>query len=114
MEKYPEYVFGASQPQLYQWMKEGYPELYEQIKERIKEGRWEPQGAMWVEPDTNISGGEALVRQILYGKRFFELEFGQEMKVLWSARCIRLYGKPAADSCQIRCRIYDDPEIVLE
>ncbi|MEK5418546.1 alpha-mannosidase [Paenibacillus sp. FSL L8-0708] len=83
MEKYPEYVFGASQPQLYQWMKEGYPELYEQIKERIKEGRWEPQGAMWVEPDTNISGGEALVRQILYGKRFFELEFGQEMKVLW-------------------------------
>ncbi|WP_339192397.1 glycoside hydrolase family 38 C-terminal domain-containing protein [Paenibacillus sp. FSL E2-0230] len=83
MEKYPEYIFGASQPQLYQWMKEGYPELYEQIKERIKEGRWEPQGAMWVEPDTNISGGEALVRQILYGKRFFEQEFGQEMKVLW-------------------------------
>ncbi len=83
MEKYPDYIFGASQPQLYQWMKDCHPKLYEQIRERIREGRWEPQGAMWVEPDTNISGGEALVRQILYGKRFFEQEFGQEMKVLW-------------------------------
>lgn len=83
MEEYPDYVFGASQPQLYQWIKDQYPGLYEQVKERIKEGRWEVQGAMWVEPDTNISGGEALVRQILYGKRFFQQEFGQEMKVLW-------------------------------
>ncbi|WP_379146160.1 alpha-mannosidase [Paenibacillus sp. sgz500992] len=83
MEKYPDYMFGASQPQLYQWMKEYYPKLYDKVKERIQEGRWEPQGAMWVEPDTNISGGEALVRQILYGKRFFKQEFGQEMKVLW-------------------------------
>ncbi|MEC0136743.1 glycoside hydrolase family 38 C-terminal domain-containing protein [Paenibacillus macerans] len=83
MEKYPDYVFGASQPQLYQWMKEHYPQLYERVKERVREGRWEAQGAMWVEPDTNISGGEALVRQILYGKRFFREEFGQEMKVLW-------------------------------
>lgn len=83
MEKYPDYIFGASQPQLYQWMKDFYPKLYEQIRERISEERWEPQGAMWVEPDTNISGGEALVRQVLYGKRFFEQEFGQEMKVLW-------------------------------
>ncbi|GIO85711.1 alpha-mannosidase [Paenibacillus faecis] len=83
MEKYPDYVFGASQPQLYAWMKEHYPKLYGRIKERIREGRWEAQGAMWVEPDTNISGGEALVRQILYGKRFFREEFGQDMKVLW-------------------------------
>ncbi|GJM72081.1 hypothetical protein HMSSN036_42970 [Paenibacillus macerans] len=70
LEKYPDYVFGASQPQLYQWMKEHYPQLYERVKKRVREGRWEAQGAMWVEPDTNISGGEALVRQILYGKRF--------------------------------------------
>ncbi|QAY65258.1 alpha-mannosidase [Paenibacillus protaetiae] len=83
MENYPDYVFGASQPQLYQWIKERYPELYGQIKERVQEGRWEAQGAMWVEPDTNISGGEALIRQILYGKRFFQEEFGKEMKVLW-------------------------------
>lgn len=83
MEKYPDYVFGASQPQLYLWIKQYYPGLYEQIKARVAEGRWELQGAMWVEPDTNISGGEALARQILYGKRFFEQEFGQEMKSLW-------------------------------
>lgn len=83
MEKYPDYVFGASQPQLYQWIKDFYPKLYDQVKARVEEGRWEAQGAMWVEPDTNISGGEALVRQILYGKRFFRKEFGKEMKVLW-------------------------------
>ncbi|TCP21335.1 alpha-mannosidase [Scopulibacillus darangshiensis] len=83
MEKYPDYIFGASQPQLYQWIKDHYPSLYTQIKERIEEGRWEVQGAMWVEPDANISGGEALVRQILYGKQFFQSEFGKEMKVLW-------------------------------
>lgn len=83
MEKYPDYVFGASQPQLYQWVKEEHPALYSQIKERVAEGRWEAQGAMWVEADTNVSGGEALVRQILYGKRFFREEFGKEMEILW-------------------------------
>ena len=83
MEKYPDYVFGASQPQLYVWMKEKYPKLYEKIKEKIVEGRWEAQGGMWVEADTNLSSGEALVRQLLYGKKFFREEFGKDMKVLW-------------------------------
>ncbi|UVI27583.1 alpha-mannosidase [Paenibacillus spongiae] len=83
MERYPDYVFGASQPQLYDWMKKHYPKLYDQVKERVKEGRWEPQGAMWVESDTNVPGGEALVRQVLYGKRYFQQEFGMEMKSLW-------------------------------
>ncbi|REE80958.1 alpha-mannosidase [Paenibacillus taihuensis] len=83
MERYPDYVFGASQPQLYEWMKTHYPALYARVKERVKEGRWEPQGAMWVESDTNVPGGEALVRQVLYGKRYFMQEFGQEMKTLW-------------------------------
>lgn len=83
MERYPDYVFGASQPQLYDWMKQHYPKLYEQIKGRVREGRWEPQGAMWVESDTNVPGGESLVRQILYGKRYFQQEFGLEMKSLW-------------------------------
>lgn len=83
MERYPDYIFGASQPQLYEWMKVHYPALYERVKERVKEGRWEPQGAMWVESDTNVPGGEALVRQVLYGKRYFMQEFGQEMKTLW-------------------------------
>ena len=83
MELYPDYVFGASQPQLYEWMKELYPALYAKIKKRIAEGRWEPQGAMWVEADTNVSSGEALVRQLLYGKRFFMKEFGKDIKTLW-------------------------------
>lgn len=83
MERYPDYVFGASQPQLYDWMKQHYPKMYDQIKERVQEGRWEPQGAMWVESDTNVPGGESLVRQILYGKRYFQQEFGMEMKSLW-------------------------------
>jgi alpha-mannosidase len=83
MEHYPDYVFGASQPQLYQWMKEYYPALYERIKAHVAEGRIEPQGAMWVEADTNLSGGEALARQILMGKRFFRQEFGVQIKALW-------------------------------
>ncbi len=83
MKKYPDYVFGASQPQLYQWVKEYYPALYEEVKEQIKLGRWEAQGAMWVEADTNVSGGEALIRQLLLGKRFFREEFGKDMKTLW-------------------------------
>ncbi len=83
METYPDYIFGASQPQLYEWVKEDYPELFQKIKEKVIEGRWEVQGAMWVEADTNISGGEALVRQILYGKRYFKQEFDREMRILW-------------------------------
>jgi alpha-mannosidase len=83
MERYPDYIFGASQPQLYQWIKEYYPALYAKMRARITEGRWETQGAMWVEPDTNLPGGEALVRQLLYGKRFFRQEFGTDPKMLW-------------------------------
>jgi alpha-mannosidase len=83
MKLYPEFKFGASQAQLYQWVKEDYPLLYEKIKEKIKEGRWEVQGGMWVEPDTNLTSGESLVRQMLYGIRFFKEEFGIRVKNLW-------------------------------
>lgn len=83
MERYPQYIFGASQPQLYQWVKEDYPQLYEQVRTRHAEGRWECQGAMWVEPDMNLAGGEALVRQCLYGRSFFRDEFGVDVDNLW-------------------------------
>jgi alpha-mannosidase len=83
MERYPAYVFGASQPQQYVWVKQHYPELYARIKRRVAEGRWEIQGAMWVEPDTNLPSGESLIRQILYGKRFFREEFGRDPDCLW-------------------------------
>jgi alpha-mannosidase len=83
MEEYPEYKFAASQPQLYQLVKESYPELFEEIKKAVKAGRWEPLGAMWVEPDCNIPSGESLVRQIYYGKRFYKEEFGFDVDNLW-------------------------------
>ena len=83
MKKYPEFKFMSSQPQLYQFVKEEAPELYAEIKKAVREGRWEPEGAMWVEADCNLPSGESLIRQILYGKRFFKEEFGVDCKVLW-------------------------------
>lgn len=83
MEQYPEYTFLQSQPQLYEFIKEDYPELYDQIKERVKEGRWEADGAMWIEPDCNVPSGESLVRQIVYGASFFKNEFDKEINYLW-------------------------------
>jgi alpha-mannosidase len=83
MDQYPDYLFAASQAQLFQWMKEDYPALYERIKARVKDGRLEPQGALWVESDTNLVAGEAFIRQMLYGRRFFREEFGVEVDYVW-------------------------------
>ncbi len=83
MEEYPEYKFMSSQAQLYEYVKEDYPEVFEEIKKRVKEGRWEAEGSMWVEADTNVASGEALVRQFMVGKRFFREEFGIDNKIMW-------------------------------
>ena len=83
MEEYPEYKFMSSQAQLYDYVKQDYPEVFEEIKKRVKEGRWEPEGSMWVEADTNVASGEALVRQFMVGKRFFRDEFGVDNKIMW-------------------------------
>ncbi|SDM25723.1 alpha-mannosidase [Paenibacillus sp. OK060] len=83
MDEYPEFVYSQSQPQLYAFVKEHYPELYERIKARIAEGRWELVGGMWVEPDLNIPSGESLVRQILYGQNFYQEEFGKRSNIEW-------------------------------
>lgn len=83
MEEFEDYTFINSQPQMYQFIKEGYPELYEKIKEKIKTGKWIPEGAMWVEADCNLTSGESLVRQVFYGKKFFQDEFGIDSKILW-------------------------------
>ncbi|MFN8538750.1 MAG: alpha-mannosidase [Thermomicrobiales bacterium] len=83
MEQYPDYHFTVSQPQLYAYIKEDEPALYAQIKARVAEGRWEPTGGMWLEPDTNVPRGESLVRQFVYGMRFFEQEFGTRTTLLW-------------------------------
>jgi len=83
MDEYPNYKFMSSQPQLYAFLKERYPELYEKAKQRIKEKRWEPEGGMWVEADCNLTSGESLVRQFMHGKRFFKEEFGVDNRILW-------------------------------
>lgn len=83
MDEYPEYKFLQSQPHLYRMVKEMYPKLYEKIKQKVKDGQWIPEGGMWVEADTNIASGEALVRQFVHGKRFFMEEFGVDSKMLW-------------------------------
>ena len=83
MERYPEYIFLQTQPQLYSFIKQDYPNIYEKIKEKVKAGRWEVDGAMWLEADCNITSGESLVRQILHGSRFMKAEFDQETKYLW-------------------------------
>lgn len=83
MEEYPEYTFIHSSPCLYKYLKKDYPELYEKVKEKIKEGKWEATGGMWVESDSNISPAEFLIRQILFGKRFLREEFGVDSKVVW-------------------------------
>jgi alpha-mannosidase len=83
LEKYPHYVFGASQPQHYQFVKEYAPQLYDKIKKFVAEGRWELQGGMWVEADCNLISGESMIRQFIYGKNFYKDEFNFEVENLW-------------------------------
>lgn len=83
MEEYPDYQYVQSQPYLFQLAKELYPEMYERMKQRVEEGRIIPEGGMWVESDTNLAGGESLIRQFLHGKRFFQEEFGKDNQMLW-------------------------------
>ncbi len=85
MEQFPGYHFTQSQPQLYEMVRQDHPSLFEQIKQKVAEGRWEPIGGMWVEADCNLSGAESLARQFLLGRTFFRQHFGAEAEspVLW-------------------------------
>ncbi len=83
IEEYPEYKFIQSQPASYEMCKKYYPELFARIKEAIKGGQWIADGAMWVEPDTNMASGEALIRQLVHGKRYYKEEFGVDSEILW-------------------------------
>ena len=83
MDEYPEYKFLQSQCHLYWMMKQRYPRLYARIKKAVKKGQWIPDGGTWVEADTNISGGESLIRQFIHGKRFYKQEFGVDSELLW-------------------------------
>jgi alpha-mannosidase len=93
MDEYPDYRFACSQPAQYAWMKESYPAIFEDIKDKAGSGQWEPVGSMWVEADCNLPSGEALARQFLHGKRFFLQEFGVDTRELWLPD---VFGYPAS------------------
>ena len=84
MNEYPDYTYTQSAAQYNAWIADKYPEMNEQIKRRIKEGRWEIVGGMWVEPDLNMPDGEAQVRSILVGKRWFQKEYGVDVRIGWN------------------------------
>ena len=84
MREYPDFKFTASAAQAYEWIEEKYPAMFQEIQQRVKEGRWEVIGGMWVEPDLNMPDGESLVRQILYGKRYFREKFGKDINIGWN------------------------------
>ncbi|MFC9607095.1 alpha-mannosidase [Streptomyces niveus] len=82
-QEYPELVFACSSAQQYAWMKEQRPEIFARMKKAAAKGNWTPVGGMWVEADGNLPGGEALARQLVYGRRFFAEEFGIEQHGVW-------------------------------
>ena len=92
MDDYPEYVFAASSAQHYTWIEERHPELFAKIAERVERGQWEPVGGMWVEADMNLPSGESLVRQIVFGQRYFEEKFARRCTEVWIPD---VFGYPA-------------------
>ena len=96
MEQYPDFTFNQSTAQLYSFVEEDAPELFERIKARVKEGRWDVVGGMWVEPDGNLISGESWARQLLYGQRYFAEKFGKTGPRLLAARYLRLRRQSAA------------------
>lgn len=87
MDNYPDFKFTQSQAVLYDFMKKHYPDIFERVKEKVKNGQWEIVGNAWVEADTNIASGEALIRQLLYGREFFMKEFGVSSDIYWLPDC---------------------------
>ena len=83
LSEYPDYRFLQSQPAEYEMCRKYYPDLFAKIQRAVKDGRWIADGAMWVEPDTNVPSGESLIRQLLYGKRYYQEMFGVNSVLLW-------------------------------
>jgi alpha-mannosidase len=83
IERYPELRFTCSQAQQYKWLEMYYPSLFDRVKEKVREGKFNPIGGSWVEHDTNMPSGESLARQFIYGQRFFQSRFGQRCSTFW-------------------------------
>ncbi|HWW97681.1 MAG TPA: glycoside hydrolase family 38 C-terminal domain-containing protein [Edaphobacter sp.] len=84
MDEYPGYTYSQSAAQYTAWIAEKYPKMNDEIRQRVKEGRWEIVGGMWVEPDLNLPDGESLVRQLLVGQRYFQKEYGVTARIGWN------------------------------
>jgi alpha-mannosidase len=84
MYEYPDYTFTQSAAAYNEWLAQKYPDMNAAIAQRIKEGRWEIVGGMWVEPDLNMPDGESLVRQILVGKRWYKQAYGVDVRIGWN------------------------------
>jgi alpha-mannosidase len=83
MATYPELHFNQSSAQVYRWIEQDDPPLFEEIRSLVREGRWDVVGGMWVEPDGNLPAGESWVRQLLFGQGYLQSRFGQSAKVAW-------------------------------
>jgi alpha-mannosidase len=84
MNEYPDYTFTQSAAQYTAWMNEKYPSLNEEIQQRVKEGRWEIVGGMWIEPDLNMPDGETEVRELLIGQKYFKDTLGVTARIGWN------------------------------
>jgi alpha-mannosidase len=83
IDRYPELRFCTTQAQQFKWLEQYYPSTFDRVKKKVKEGHFQPIGGSWVEHDTNLPGGESLIRQFLYGQRYFESKFGQRCRTFW-------------------------------
>ncbi|KAJ3983926.1 glycosyl hydrolases family 38 N-terminal domain-containing protein [Lentinula detonsa] len=92
MERYPEHRFACSQAQQYKWLKELYPSLFDRVKEQISAGKFHPVGGSWVENDSNMPSGEALIRQFVFGQKFFMENFGIRCETAWLPDSFGLTG----------------------
>jgi alpha-mannosidase len=92
MDDYPEYRFTCSQAAQYEWIEHEHPTLFERIRQKVADGQWNPVGGMWVEPDMNLPSGESIVRQLVFGQRYFESRFGVRSSVVWIPD---VFGYPA-------------------
>ena len=100
MDRYPEHRFSATQAQQFKWLEELYPALFDRIKAKVAEGTFQPLGATWVEMDTNMPSGEALVRQFLYGQRYYESRFGFRSPTFVLPDTCEYLALPEADARQ--------------
>ena len=103
MDEYENYQFLLCEPPILEWLKEHYPNVWQRVKDKVKEGKFHPEGALWVESDTNIPSGESLIRQFAWGKRWYRKELGVESKMAWMPDT---FGFSAAlPQIMIKCQI---------